>query len=77
MIIETLRDGRVWHYSDKGVMLRKIETGELYEDVLDYIPSAYTYEETDIPIETELTAEQALDILLGGDGNVETSGPEI
>lgn len=77
MIIEALRDGRVWHYSDAGVMLRKIETGELYEDVLDYIPCAYTYEETDIPIETELNAEQALDILLGGDGNVETSGPEI
>ena len=74
MIIEAIKDGRVWHYSDAGVMLRKVETGELYEDVLDYIPCAYTYEETDIPIETELTAEEALDILLGGDGNVEVEG---
>ena len=73
MIIEQITDERVLHYSDKGVMLRKVETGELYEDVLDYVPCIYTYEETDIPIETELTAEQALDILLGGDGNAETS----
>ena len=71
MIIETIKDGRVYHYSDAGVMLRQVETGELYEDVLDYIPCAYTYEETDIPIETELSPEEALDILLGGDGNVE------
>lgn len=77
MIQSETIDGRIRRWSDRGVMIRKVETGELYEDVLDYIPCAYTYEETDIPIETELTAEQALDILLGGDGNVETSGPEI
>lgn len=77
MIIETMKDGQIWHYSDTGMMLRKVETGELYEDVLDYIPCIYTYEETDIPIETELTAEQALDILLGGDGNEQSESNPI
>ena len=72
MILTEIVDGRIRHYSDMGYQLRKVETGELYDDVLDYIPCAYTYEETDIPIETELSAEQALDILLGGDGNVES-----
>ena len=69
MIIETIVDGRIKHFSDGGYMLRKIETGELYEDVLDYIPCIYTYEETDIPIETELSAEETLSILLGGGEN--------
>lgn len=62
---------RIRHYSDMGMMIKQVETGILYEDAVDYLPCIYTYEETDIPIETELLPEQALDILLGGDGNVE------
>ena len=75
MIIETIEEGRAKHYSDRGVMIRKVETGELYEDVLDYIPCAYTYEETDIPIEGELPPEETLDILMGGDGDVDNGNP--
>lgn len=62
---ETIND-RVRHYSDSGMMLRQIETGALYEDAVDVTPCPYTYEETDIPIESNpLEAQQALDIIMG------------
>lgn len=63
--METIND-RVRHYSDNGMMLRQIETGTLYEDAVDVTPCPYTYEETDIPIESDpLEAQQALDIIMG------------
>ena len=65
MIIEELTNGRVRHYSNKGLMIRQIETGALYEDAMDVIPCPYTYEETDTPIDGELTAQEALNIILG------------
>lgn len=48
--------------------IRQIETGNIYEDAMDVMPCAYTYEETDIPLGDggELTAEEALEIILGG-----------
>ncbi|MBR3238486.1 MAG: hypothetical protein IKF99_08630 [Oscillospiraceae bacterium] len=69
MIQTEIIDGRIRRWSNRGVMLRKVETGELYEDALDYPDAPYTYEETELPIDEELTPEQALDIILGGDGN--------
>lgn len=61
---------RIRHYSDAGFKLRQIETGVLYDDAVDVVPCKYTYEETDELIDEEpLSAEDALDILLGGDGN--------
>lgn len=74
---ENTDDGRIRHYSDAGVMIRQVETGELYEDAVDYIPCRFTYEETDVPIETELTPEQALNILLGGSENEESESNQI
>lgn len=65
MIIEELTNDRVRHYSNKGLMIRQIETGALYEDAVDIIPCPYTYEETDTPIDGELTAQEALNIILG------------
>lgn len=65
MIIDERMDDRVRHYSNRGMMLRQIETGELYEDAVDVLPCAYTYEETDTPIDGELTAQEALNIILG------------
>lgn len=65
MIIEERMDNRVRHYSNRGMMLRQIETGELYEDAVDVLPCSYTYEETDTPIDSELTAQEALNIILG------------
>lgn len=40
-------------YSDKGVMLLQVETGVMYEDPVDVENAPYTYEETDVYIETE------------------------
>ncbi len=38
-------------YSDSGVMILQVETGEKYSEAVDIIPCPYTYEETDILIE--------------------------
>ncbi len=68
MIIEELVEegARVRHYSDNYMMIRQIETGNLYEDAVDYIPCIYTYEETDQPIEEdEISDSEALRIITG------------
>lgn len=55
-------------YSDQGVKLRQIETDTLWNDAVNVPPCPYTYVETDIPCDPEeLTAEEALGILLGGE----------
>lgn len=55
-------------YSDQGVKLRQVETNTLWNDAINVPPCPYTYEETDIPCDPEeLTAEEALEILLGGE----------
>jgi len=62
MIIEEyLSETRVRHYSDRGVMIRQIETGVLYEDAVDNVPCRYTYEETDEPIPGEPYEEGTAD----------------
>lgn len=33
-------------YSDDGMVIRQIETGELYDEAIDVESSSYTYEET-------------------------------
>lgn len=53
-------ENRERRYSDRGMKLRQIETGNLYDDAVDVIPCPYTYEESDEPIESiddEATAE--------------------
>ena len=51
MIVEQqVSETRVRHYSDLGMMLLQIETGNIYEDAEDNIPCIYTYEETNQPI---------------------------
>lgn len=54
MIIVVLvdNDTRERRYSDKNVKLLQVETGILYEDAVDVIPCRYTYEESDVPIES-------------------------
>ena len=55
-------------YSDQGVKLRQVETGTLWNDAINVPPCPYTYEETDIPCDpAELSAEEILGILLGGE----------
>ena len=54
-------------YSDAGVKIRQIETNTLWNDAIDIKPVAFTYEETDEPIDDEpLDPQEALDILMGG-----------
>lgn len=52
MIIEEYVENgeRIRHYSDQNVLIRQVETGDLYEDAVDVLPCRYTYEETDQPI---------------------------
>lgn len=60
---EYLQDGRlIRHFSDEGLMLRQVETGIVYTEAVDVVPSQYTYEETDQVI--EVTAEEALTELM-------------
>lgn len=54
-------------YSDAGVKILQVETGTTWDDAIDVVPCRFTYEETDTPIsEPEPSAEEVLDILLGG-----------
>ena len=53
IIVELVdNDTRERRYSDKNVMLRQVETGIFYEDAVDVIPCRYTYEESDVLIES-------------------------
>lgn len=38
-------------YSDADMKIRKVGTDEVYDEAIDVEGAAYTYEETDIPIE--------------------------
>lgn len=46
VIEEILNEHLVRHYSDKGMKLKQVETGILYDEAIDIIPCKYTYEET-------------------------------
>ena len=73
IIVEQLiSENRERRYSDRGVMLRQVETDILYDDAVDIIPCPYTYEETDMPIESDpIDPQEALDMIFGGgDGSV-------
>ena len=63
LITETL-DGLVHNYSDQGKKIRQVGTGRVYNEAWDFEPCTFTYEEIN---SEELTAEEVLDILLGGD----------
>lgn len=42
----------VRHYSDANMMIRQTDTDTLYEEAVDIYPTAHTYAETNIPVET-------------------------
>ena len=44
-------------YSDRGMKIRQVETGDIYDDAVDVAPCRYTYEETDELIEAEEAEE--------------------
>lgn len=70
-ILTEMVNERIRHYSDQNMHILQVETGILYEDAVDVLPCRYTYEETDIPIESDvyIEAQEALNILLGDDVN--------
>lgn len=72
MIRTEMRDDRVYTYSDAGMKILQVETGIVYEDALDVPDSGYTYTETDIPIEDELSDSEALNIIMGRDADEPT-----
>lgn len=39
-------------YSDANMLIRKVGTEEIYSEAIDIETAPFTYEETDIPIET-------------------------
>ena len=51
--VEILSETLVRHYSDKGVKLKQVETGIVYDEAVDLIPCQYTYEETEEHVETD------------------------
>jgi hypothetical protein len=52
-------------YSDEGKQIIQNETGILYSEAIDVEGAPYTYTESDEDV--ELTAEEALEIILGGE----------
>lgn len=55
-------------YSDENKKIVQNETGIVYTEAVDVENAPYTYCESDESIETdEITAEEALDLILGGD----------
>lgn len=51
-------------YSDEGKQLLQNETGIVYDGVIDVEGAPYTYSETGEA--KELTAEEALELIMGG-----------
>lgn len=51
MIVEELyTDTLIRHYSDRGMMIRQVETGTEYTEAIDILPCRYAYAETENPI---------------------------
>ncbi len=61
---ETRADGLIRTYSDAGKMIQKVGTDEIYDTAIDLPNAGYTYAETDT--DSEITAEEALEIITGG-----------
>lgn len=54
-------------YSDNGFLIRNVETGDEYSEAVDPTETNRRYEETDIPAEDDMTAEEALSLITGGE----------
>ena len=61
IIQEQIGNDLVKTYSDKGVMIRKIGTDELYSEAIDPKRFNREYEETDIQIEQHDELEEGLE----------------
>ena len=61
IIQEQIGNDLVKTYSDKGMMIRKIGTEELYSEAIDPKRFNREYEETDIPIEQHEKLDEVLE----------------
>ena len=61
IIQEQIGNDLVKTYSDKGMMIRKIGTDEIYSEAIDPKKFNREYEETDIPIEKHDELEEGLE----------------
>ena len=61
IIQEQIGNDLVKTYSDKGMMIRKKGTDELYSEAIDPKKFNGEYEETDIPIEQHEKLEEGLE----------------
>ena len=61
IIQEQIGNDLVKTYSDKGMMIRKIGTDELYSEAIDPKRFNREYEETDIPIEQHEKLDEVLE----------------
>lgn len=50
-------------YSDAGMMIRQVETGDVYAEAIDVENAAYTYEETDMSIDADELTDMRLSAL--------------
>lgn len=65
IIVEMTESGLTHTYSDAGYKIRQLDTGVIYDDVIDIVH--HEYEETDTPIEeSNISDEEALRIIVGG-----------
>lgn len=65
---ETLPDGRTHTWSDSDLRILQTDTGAVYDDAVDQVEVVHEYTETDERIEPqELTAEEALTLITGGE----------
>lgn len=65
-------------YSDAGMLIKQVETGNLYGEAVDVVPCRYTYTETDTPVPADnapTTEAEYISYLkqLGVDVSVETT----
>ena len=60
-------------YSNKGMMIKQEQTGDMYAEAVDVDYAGYTYIETDIPVEEDIDSSDSeiLDILLGMEGEID------
>ena len=47
-------------YSDSKLMIRQVETGDVYTEAIDVENAAYTYEETDMSIDADESTDMRL-----------------
>ena len=70
MIIRIIEDDVIRTYSDRGVYIHGGCPEGDYEEAIDPVSTNRVYVETDIPVQGALlTAEETLNILLGGTGD--------